>query len=71
MLLRFASVPLESNQSRRDLVIGRYTCFVLKGETAINLFIRYRPLISDDIDLACLPLKPRNEALAEIRDALL
>ena len=46
--------------------ISRHTCFALKGGTAINLFFRDLPRISVDIDLAYLPLKPRNEALDEI-----
>ncbi len=52
-------------------VINRYSCFALKGGTAINLFIRDLPRISVDIDLTYLPLKPRDEALAEISDTLL
>jgi len=46
--------------------ISRHTCFALKGGTAINLFFRDLPRISVDIDLAFLPLKPRDEALDEI-----
>jgi len=38
----------------------------LKGGTAINLFFRDLPRISVDIDLAFLPLTPRDEALDEI-----
>jgi predicted nucleotidyltransferase component of viral defense system len=52
-------------------VISRYSCFALKGGTAINLFIRDLPRISVDIDLTYLLLKPRDEALAEISDTLL
>jgi len=52
-------------------VISRYFCFALKGGTAINLFIRNLPRVSVDIDLTYLPLKPRDEALAEISDTLL
>ena len=51
--------------------IGRHPCFALKGGTAINLFIRDMPRVSVDIDLTYLPLKPRDEALVEISDALL
>lgn len=40
--------------------------FALKGGTAINLFVRDLPRISVDIDLAYLPLTPREEALADI-----
>ena len=50
--------------------IGRYPCFALKGGTAINLFVRDLPRISVDIDLTYLPLKPRDEALREIQEAL-
>ncbi len=52
-------------------VISRYSCFALKGGTAINLFVRDLPRVSVDIDLTYLPLKPRDEALAEINDTLL
>lgn len=51
-------------------VISRYSCFALKGGTAINLFIRDLPRISVDIDLTYLLLTPREEALAEISNAL-
>ena len=44
--------------------------FALKGGTAINLFFRNFPRLSVDIDLAYLPIKGRNESLAEINDAL-
>ncbi len=45
--------------------IDRQRCFALKGGTAINFFVRDLPRISVDIDLAYLPLHPRNEALRE------
>ncbi|WP_018972509.1 nucleotidyl transferase AbiEii/AbiGii toxin family protein [Rudaea cellulosilytica] len=45
-------------------------CFALKGGTAINLFVRDLPRLSVDIDLAFLPLTPRDDALAEATDAL-
>ncbi len=51
--------------------IGRHSCFALKGGTAINLFVRDMPRVSVDVDLTYLPLKPRDEALTEISDALL
>lgn len=51
--------------------IGRQECFALKGGTAINLFVRDLPRVSVDIDLTYLPVNPRNEALAEISEALL
>jgi len=40
--------------------------FALKGGTAINLFVESMPRVSVDIDLTCLPLKPRTETLATI-----
>lgn len=45
-------------------------CFALKGGTAINLFVRDLPRLSVDIDLAFLPLSPRDEALVATCDAL-
>lgn len=45
-------------------------CFALKGGTAINLFVRDLPRLSVDIDLAFLPLMPREESLAMTRTAL-
>lgn len=44
--------------------------FALKGGTAINLFVRDLPRLSVDIDLTYLPVKPRNESLTEIDEAL-
>lgn len=44
--------------------------FALKGGTAINLFVRAFPRLSVDIDLAYLPLEPRDQALANVRMAL-
>lgn len=38
-------------------------CFALKGGTAINLSVQPLPRLSVDIDLAYLPLEPRDEAL--------
>ena len=46
-------------------------CFALKGGTAINLFVQPFPRLSVDIDLAYLPLEPRDEALHRCRQALL
>lgn len=43
---------------------------LLKGGTAINLFVRDFPRLSVDIDLAYLPLEPRDEALINVRAAL-
>jgi len=50
--------------------VAEQACFSLKGGTAINLFVRSFPRLSVDIDLVYLPMKPRNEALADIRKAL-
>ena len=44
--------------------------FALKGGTAINLFIRNMPRLSVDIDLAYLPVAPREESLAAINAAM-
>ncbi len=51
-------------------VIEEEACFALKGGTAINLFVRDFPRLSVDIDLAYLPLEPRDVALAHVRNAL-
>ncbi|WP_136253489.1 nucleotidyl transferase AbiEii/AbiGii toxin family protein [Onishia niordana] len=45
-------------------------CLALKGGTAINLFVQPLPRLSVDIDLAYLPLEPRDEALRRCREAL-
>jgi len=50
--------------------VAKEGCFALKGGTAINLFIRNLPRLSIDIDLTYLPAAGRNQALAEINDAL-
>src|SRR3990167_307925 len=44
--------------------------FALKGGTAINLFHRDMPRLSVDIDLTYLPVKSREDSLAEIDTAL-
>lgn len=44
--------------------------FALKGGTAINLFHRNLPRLSVDIDLTYLPVKDRDESLAEIDETL-
>ena len=44
--------------------------FALKGGTAINLFHRNLPRLSVDIDLTYLPVKGRDESLAEIDETL-
>lgn len=41
-------------------VVATETVFALKGGTAINLFVRDFPRLSVDIDLAYLPLEPRD-----------
>lgn len=46
-------------------------CFALKGGTAINLFVRDLPRLSVDIDLAYLPIEPREASLVHIHEALL
>ncbi|WP_272956389.1 nucleotidyl transferase AbiEii/AbiGii toxin family protein [Rhizobium rhizogenes] len=51
-------------------MIADEPAFALKGGTAINLFYRDLPRLSVDIDLTYLPLKPRDESLAEIDAAL-
>lgn len=52
-------------------VIAGENVFALKGGTAINLFIRDFPRLSVDIDLAYLPIELRDEALANVRAALM
>lgn len=51
-------------------VVAKERVFALKGGTAINLFIREFPRLSVDIDLAYLPLEPRDKALSHVRSAL-
>lgn len=51
-------------------VIATENIFALKGGTAINLFIRDFPRLSVDIDLAYLPLEPRDKALINVKAAL-
>jgi len=46
-------------------------CFALKGGTAINLFVRDMPRLSVDIDLAYLPIEPREDSLAHIHEAMM
>lgn len=50
--------------------VAKESCFALKGGTAINLFVRDLPRLSIDIDLAYLPLHPREQALQEAKSAL-
>lgn len=51
-------------------IVNRQSCFALKGGTAINMFARNMQRLSVDIDLAYLPLKERNIALAEIAESI-
>lgn len=44
------------------------TNFVLKGGTAINLFIRNLPRLSVDIDLTYAPIEDREFSLKNITD---
>ncbi len=46
--------------------INEQPCFALKGGTAINLFFRNMPRLSVDIDLAYLPIEPREQFLKNI-----
>jgi len=46
-------------------------CFALKGGTAINLFVRNMPRLSVDIDLAYLPVEPREDSLNHIHAAMM
>ncbi|MEH6641084.1 nucleotidyl transferase AbiEii/AbiGii toxin family protein [Vreelandella glaciei] len=50
--------------------VAKEDVFALKGGTAINLFYRDLPRLSVDIDLTYLPVKDRNESLAEINNAM-
>jgi predicted nucleotidyltransferase component of viral defense system len=49
--------------------IHKEDCFVLKGGTAINLFIRDMPRLSVDIDLVYIPIENRNASLIKIDSA--
>lgn len=51
-------------------LVAEENCFALKGGTAINIFHRYLPRLSVDIDLTYLPLADRSESLAGIDAAL-
>lgn len=51
-------------------IIAQEEVFALKGGTAINLFVRDFPRLSVDIDLAYLPLEPRQTALENAQAAL-
>jgi predicted nucleotidyltransferase component of viral defense system len=51
-------------------LVGRESCFALKGGTAINLFVRDLPRLSVDIDLTYLPIEGRAESLRHVEEAL-
>ncbi|MFZ1985997.1 MAG: nucleotidyl transferase AbiEii/AbiGii toxin family protein, partial [Desulfatitalea sp.] len=51
-------------------LVGRESCFALKGGSAINLFVRDLPRLSVDLDLTFLPVKDRAQSLAEMDAAL-
>jgi len=50
--------------------VSQEDVFALKGGTAINLFVRDLPRLSVDIDLTYLPVRGREESLADIDTAL-
>ncbi len=52
-------------------ILNKFECFALKGGTAINLFIRNMPRLSVDIDLAYLPIEPRDIFLTNLTSQLL
>ena len=47
-------------------IVADIECFAIHGGTAINLYVLDLPRYSVDIDLTYIPLKPREEAFAEI-----
>lgn len=47
-------------------LLNDYSCFALKGGTAINLFYRDMPRLSVDIDLVYLPIREREASLSDI-----
>ena len=51
-------------------ILNKFTCFALKGGTAINLFIRNMPRLSIDIDLNYLPIEPRDKFLSNLTQTL-
>ena len=52
-------------------IITDTECFAIHGGTAINLYVLDLPRYSVDIDLTYIPLKPREEAFADIYDNLM
>ncbi|MDR2843378.1 MAG: nucleotidyl transferase AbiEii/AbiGii toxin family protein [Candidatus Symbiothrix sp.] len=51
-------------------IISKVECFAIHGGTAINLFIQDLPRYSVDIDITYLPVQPRVESLAAIKNCL-
>lgn len=51
-------------------LVAEEKCFALKGGTAINMFVRDMPRLSVDIDLTYLPIKSRQDSLAEVAAAM-
>lgn len=51
-------------------LINKFSCFALKGGTAINFFIRDLPRLSVDIDLTYLPVRERSLSLQDISQSL-
>ena len=49
--------------------VAEEDCFALHGGTAINMFIRNLPRLSEDIDLTFLPIQPWKDSLKAINDA--
>lgn len=47
-------------------LLNDFSCFALKGGTAINLFYRDMPRLSVDIDLVYLPIRERKASLGDI-----
>jgi Domain of unknown function (DUF1814). len=52
-------------------IVADTECFAIHGGTAINLYVLDLPRYSVDIDLTYIPLKPREEAFADIHDNLM
>ncbi len=51
-------------------IVGQEEAFALKGGTALNFFYFDMPRLSVDLDLTFLPIKPRDESLADITASL-
>lgn len=50
--------------------VAKQPCFALKGDTAINLFVRDLPRLSVDIDLTYIEKGNRYESLSKIKQAM-